>query len=198
VSESGEERKKRFFFRKLEKNYSLLFPSPYLRVRVEHVEVDAGEVGCEHPVDGVAAAAADADDLRSGGGGWRWRRGGGSYEKEKERLVRSESVERESRIFEKSKRSPNFFFLRGKTHHSGSPLSASPLSLFPRAMSSPRRYLSLITERKNGKRLETDEKRTLMAENKKQDQHDDADFSKRSRANECSTSTLSPRSLSLP
>lgn len=35
----------------------------YLRIRVDDVEVDSGEVGRQHPVDGVAASASDADDL---------------------------------------------------------------------------------------------------------------------------------------
>ena len=34
-----------------------------LRVGVDRDELDAGEAGVDHPVDGVRAAAADADDL---------------------------------------------------------------------------------------------------------------------------------------
>jgi hypothetical protein len=34
-----------------------------LRVRVDRDELDAREAGVHHPVDGVRAAAADADDL---------------------------------------------------------------------------------------------------------------------------------------
>ena len=56
-SGGGDEKKMR---RKRGKIFILL---SYLRVRVEDVEVDSGQVGREHPVDGVAAPAADADDL---------------------------------------------------------------------------------------------------------------------------------------
>src|SRR6185312_8911430 len=44
-----------------------------LRVAVDGDEVDAANVGLNHPVDGVAAAAADADHFDLGkafGGGW--------------------------------------------------------------------------------------------------------------------------------
>jgi hypothetical protein len=47
-----------------------------LRVGVDDVKLHALEVGGEHAVDGVGAAAADADDL-GGGGVFGWGEGGG-------------------------------------------------------------------------------------------------------------------------
>jgi len=42
-------------------------PAPaHLRVRVDGPELDAAQAGRDHAVDGVAAAAADADDLDAG------------------------------------------------------------------------------------------------------------------------------------
>ena len=78
----------------------------YLRVSVEDVEVHAGEVGREHPVDGVAAAAADADDLVS-------------FEREEEREEvekrESESVEVDGGVVFRKKINGRWVFLeRGK------------------------------------------------------------------------------------
>jgi hypothetical protein len=48
-----------------ERSLSLLSPS-HLRVRVDRPELDAAQAGRDHAGDGVAAAAADADDLDAG------------------------------------------------------------------------------------------------------------------------------------
>jgi hypothetical protein len=54
----------------------LLFSSsPHLRVRVDRPKLDAAQAGGDHAVDGVAAAAADADDLDAGLAAWGEREG---------------------------------------------------------------------------------------------------------------------------
>ena len=93
----------------VEKKWKEKKSPPYLRVRVEDVEVDPGQVGREHPVDGVAAPAADADDLF-----WKGAKKVEKVERERKRGAERRRVEGErgapERAKKKNRRCRTWFF----------------------------------------------------------------------------------------